>query len=187
MPLNPCGIDINTKGFHSVSAHVTRLGFFLNGQPDTPCQSSIYLSGFGNKIGLVTNPPKTNLLKLEHINLVDNEVGMSVRQGYGGANSANITTIIENSIIATAARSDCDYCYGTSLTNCAGARGLRYASSTFNGKTLVNGENPNVEQVDSPSAYDSKLFLFNVEFQNFKSAHTANLLTCTGKVFDINS
>lgn len=188
IPLNPCSIDTSVKGFSSNTASVSRVGFFLNGQPDTPCQSISYLYGFNNKIGLITNPPKTNLLKLSGLYLSDNELGASVRQGYGRANSANITTIIENSIISTAVRSDCTYCYGALLTNCAAARGIRYASSTFNGKTLINGDNPaDIDQIDSPSAYDSKLFLFSVEFKNFKSNHTGNISTCNGKVFEINS
>jgi len=187
--LHDCRFDPSTDSFYNNVAAVCQVGFFLNGQQNVTeaCQWSSGISGYNNKVGLVANPFNTTMLKLHNVSMADCELGMSVRQGYGKNNSANITTIIEASEISTASRPNCSYCYGAQATNCAGARAIRHGPSTYEGKSVRNGDiTGNMESINSPSAYDSKLLLFNVDFRNFKAENIGNLATCNGKLFEIH-
>lgn len=125
----------------------------------------------------------TRLLRLTQVNLVDNELSISVKQGYAGRNSANITTIVSQSSIRVASRPDCDYCYGNSLTSCSNGVGIKYGSTTLSG-----GRSGNADQVDSPPAYDTKLFVINSRFNGFQSSYSGNLSGCReNKVFQVDS
>lgn len=184
--LNPCtGVTIANNGVNDLRVSAARIGILLVGQANTACQEMSNMYVYNSQIGIVANPPTTNLLRLKNFFLIDNQLGLSVRQGFGSKNSANITTILDGGKIELRARPGCDYCYGSTLVNCTGSRGIRYGSSTFNGNTITNGTNSNPDSIDSPSAYDSKLLIIGVEMLNFKTAAgTGNLLTCSNsKVF----
>lgn len=136
IPFNPCEVNSSLNGFENNTVGVAQVGVYFNGQNESSCQSASYVYGFNNKMGIIANPINTTYLKLSHIYLADNELGVSVRPAYTRKNSANITTVIENSIISTASRSDCTYCYGNQSTNCTAARAIRHGPSTYNGSHL---------------------------------------------------
>lgn len=165
LPLSPCDkISSTSSGFGMNLAAVTQIGFMLNGQPNQTCQGISNLYAFNNKIGIMTNPPDTQYLQLDSVALSDNQLAISLKQGFGRPNSGNITTVVSNSWIAAASRAGCNYCYGANAINCTGNKGIRYGSTTSKGRTTNDTFGSDLDFIDSPSVLDSKLFVKNVVF-----------------------
>lgn len=70
--------------------------------------------------------------------------------------------------------------------NCTSLRGIRFGSTTVNGKDIRQGTK-NFDAIESPPAYDPKFILNNVTFAGFKQTYSGNLSACSGnKLFAIH-
>jgi hypothetical protein len=122
------------------------------------------------------------LLQYQNFMLADNGRGMGLRHGYGIYNGDNNTAILKDTWISAASRPNCNYCYGTGATDCSGNYALRMMATTVNGETMPDKFGTNFDVICRQEAYDSKAFLINVTFDNYRQTYTGNFSGCSNNV-----
>ena len=82
------------------------------------------------------------------------------------------TAFFEDSWISAVARPSCVECYQTGANNCANISAVRMLVVTVSGQRLPYKFGANFDGVYSDGAFDSKAFLKNVTFHNYKQTYT---------------
>lgn len=111
--------------------------------------------------------------------LADNQRGISLRNGHTILD--NNTAIMNNSWISTVSRPTCDYCYGSSAIPCTGTEALRLLVTSGGGSALYYGDG-----VSQGAAFDSKAFIFNTAFENYKTTYSGQPSCSNNVVFKPN-
>lgn len=169
----PCTYSGNLTRFINNEVGSSKVGFLYNwvgGQGN--CVNASKLTAYSCELGFMANPPSTSLLKYDQFTLADNARSLGLKHGFGALLHENLTALFTNSWVSALARPSCAYCYGDAATDCLNNEGVRMMVSTSNGETLLNGYDYNFDHIDKLAGLDSKAFLINVTFDNFRQNYS---------------
>jgi len=158
-----------------------QIGFILNtiGQD---CQAFSYAKAFACKIGQISGPMGVTTLILNHFLMVDN--GRSVTLKFGDSEGrTNHTAYLYNSYISAVSRPTCAECYGPTATLCSGIHGMRMLVPSANGESTPKKFNSGFDVVCKQPVYDSKSFIVNVTFDNFRQTYPGVIASVCGSNF----
>ena len=186
LPFIPCNYFGDNVRLYNNEAGSCKTGFLFNWPTSGggACASATNITAYTCGVGFIGNPPSTNLLNYSRFVMADNERALGLRHGFGTLNHDNNTALFTNSWISALARPSCTYCYGDLATDCINNEGIRMMVSTSNGQWI----SPNLasfdegfDRVDKIAGLDSKAFLINVTFDNFRQTYTG-LVGCGSNV-----
>jgi len=180
-PHTPCQfLGQATQGFIDNTASSCSIGFMMNTAPNQDCLGGERLKGYANTIGFLTGTPGPSTLQYQGMMFADNGRGMGLRHG---KESDHNTGILKDSWISGLARPSCNYCYGPTATLCSNNHALRMMTSTVNGEKFPDKFGPGFDVVCKQESFDSKAFLINVTFDNYRQTYTgAGLTSCRNNV-----
>lgn len=102
--------------------------------------------------------------------MADNGRGATLKVGASEGKN-NHTAYFSNSYITPVSRPNCSYCYGSGATSCVNNIGLRMFTASANGEVMPGKFGSGFDVVCKQPVYDSKAFLTNVIFDNFKQSY----------------
>jgi hypothetical protein len=168
LPHTPCSYLDDATRFVSNTAGSCAVGFAFNAGTES-CLSAQLITAYNCKIGFIANPPSTNIIKYSQFVLADNGRAMGLRNGFSA--SDDNTALLTNSWISAIARPSCDYCYGDLATDCTDNEGVRLMVSTVVASTYPSVYGNSLDAILKYAAFDSKAFLTNVTFDNFRQSY----------------
>ena len=185
-PYVPCSYAGNNTRFINNEAGSCKVGFLLSwpNSGQSGCASFSKLTAYSCDLGLMGNPANTNVLNYSQLTLADNGRALGLKHGFGTLNHDNNTGLLANSWISALARPSCTYCYGDLATDCIDNEGVRMMVSTVDGQWITPADfnyDTNFDRIVKPAALDSKAFLTNVTFDNFRRTY-AGLSACGNNV-----
>lgn len=178
-PHTPCELlGRADQGFIDNTAGSATMGFMMNTVPGA-CLGGERLKAYATEIGFLANPPGPKMIQYQGMMFADNGRGLGLRHGTSGDNN---TAILKDSWVSGLARPNCNYCYGSTATDCHGNHALRLLVSA-NGEHFPDKFSTSFDVVCNLEAFDSKAFLYNVTFDNYKQSYTGTgLSTCGNNV-----
>lgn len=184
LPYTDCDYTDNQTRFYPNAAGTTDVGFLLVGATG-PCVHIKGLQAYSSEIGVIARPT-TSLLRYSELMLADNGRGISLRNGYTILD--NSTVIVNNTWISAVTRPTCDYCYGPTATLCNSTEALRLLVTTVPATSIQSYPTNYGKNYDSvrQAGFDSKAFLINVIFENYRQAYTSQASCSNNVVFKPN-
>lgn len=183
LPFTPCEYTDNQTRFTDNVASSARVGFILT-NPQGGCALGRRLKAFASGVGLVAYPTNS-LVKYSEFMFADNNRSLSLRQAFTILDDNNVT--LNNSWFSALSRPTCDYCYGPTATHCNGTEGLRLLVTTGQaGVSYPTSYGPGIDGVSRQAAFDSKAFITNVLFENFKQSYVTQPSCGNNVVFKPN-
>ena len=105
--------------------------------------------------------------------MADNGRGVTLKNGASEGTSSH-SAYLYNSYITAVSRPNCAECYGPGATDCSSNLGMRMYTVSNNGEHLPGKFGTNFDVICKQPVYDSKSFLFNVTFDNFRSVYSGS-------------
>lgn len=174
-PFNKCGEE-ETNPLALNTASSAKIGFILNTIEDS-CQSFSYAKAFACTIGQICNPPGITTIKFDRFIMVDNGRSITLKLG-GLEGQSNFTAFLHNSFISALSRPNCAECYGPTATACTGRIGMRLLTASNNGERLPSKFGPGFDVICRQPLFDSKTFIVNTTFDNFRQSYTGAAAAC---------
>lgn len=182
LPFTPCEfLDQSAVGFFDNTAGTCIIGTTFN-VVSGACIGGKGVKGYANSIGYLASPPGPMTLDYRNFMLADNGRAMGLRHGHGGFNGDNNTAFWRDSWVSAASRPKCNYCYGAGATDCQNNLALRMMVTTINGETMPDKFGTGFDTICRQEAFDSKAFLINVTFDNYRVTYTGNLTSCANNL-----
>jgi hypothetical protein len=119
-------------------------------------------------------------LTFDHFIMADNIRSISLKHG-DGEGRTNHTAYLYNSYVTAVSRPTCAECYGPTATTCSDTHGMRMYVPSANGEQTPKKFNSGFDVICKQPVYDSKSFLVNNTFDNFKQTYSGVIASlCSG-------
>lgn len=172
---------METNPFANNTVGSAQIGFILNTN-NQDCQAFSYAKAYACKIGQICASMGVSTLIFNQFLMVDN--GRSVTLKFGdGEGRTNHTAFLYNSYISAVSRPTCAECYGPTATDCSGTHGMRMLVPSANGEKTPKKFNSGFDVVCKQPVYDSKSFLVNVTFDNYRQTYSTPIDSVCGSNF----
>lgn len=180
VPLSPCGVvatEYENNPFANNTAGATKIGFILNTNGQS-CQTFSYAKAFGTQIGQICGSPGILTVKFSHFIMIDNGRGVTLKLG-ASEGGHDHTAYLYNSYIGAVSRSSCAECYGASALSCSNTHGMRMFTASANGEVMPQKFGTGFDVICKQPVFDSKSFIYNVEFNNFRQSYSGAAASCS--------
>lgn len=178
LPYIPCDevddIDVSENTVGSAKA-----GFIFNKVSGT-CMAAKGIKAYACNIGQIASSPGTEEILYKNFMITDCERAVTLRFGKEGDDR---TAYFRDSYIAQISRPSCTDCYGSSTIDCSSNFGLQMLAVTVNGESLPDKFGTGFDVICKQETFDSKAFLFNVQFHNFRDTYEELPQCFSNKVF----
>lgn len=135
---------------------------------------------FACTVGFITNSPGTTQVQYSNFVMADNKLGLSLRFGLAGTDR---TATISNSYFAAISRPNCNECYGSQGIKCTWNQAIRLLAVTVNGEHYPTSFGTKFDGLCKEEVLDSKSFLYNVTFQNYRRVYSEpHLASCSNSI-----
>ena len=176
VPMIRCDM-FETNPIANNTAGSTQIGFIINTNGQQ-CQAFSYAKSFATNIGNICGSPGISMIKFDHFIMADNRRGVTLKHG-ASEGGHDHSAYLYNSYITAISRPSCAECYGSSATKCTWGTGMRMFTASANGEVLPAKFGSSFDVVCKQPVYDSKSFLENVTFDNFRQTYTGAVSACS--------
>jgi hypothetical protein len=176
VPFASCG-DFEANPIANNTAGATKIGFIIN-TIDEQCQAFSYAKAFASQIGQICGPPGISSIRFDHFLMADNQRSITLKLGDHEGRTDH-SAYLFNSYVSAISRPNCSECYGSSATICSDNHGLRLFTASANGEVLPVKFGTGFDVVCKQPVYDSKSFLENCTFDNFRQTYTGSVAGCS--------
>lgn len=112
--------------------------------------------------------------------MADNVRGITLKHGASEGGNDH-TAYLYNSYVNAISRPTCDYCYGSGAIQCSGTHGMRLFTASANGEVMPAKFGHGFDVICKQPVYDSKAFLYDCTFENFRQTYTESTIAqCSG-------
>jgi hypothetical protein len=178
VPFQACG-DFEANPIANNTAGSCDIGNIINTN-GAQCQAFSYAKAFACNIGQICGSPGISEIRLDHFIMADNVRGITLKHGASEGGSDHTASLF-NSYVTAISRPTCDYCYGSSATICTDVHGMRLFTASANGEVMPAKFGHGFDVICKQPVYDSKAFLENCTFDNFRQSYTQSALSmCSG-------
>ena len=167
----PCD-RIDEYAFAGNTAGSTSTAFIFQKVSGT-CQAAAGIRAYASGIGQIASSVSTKELMFDNFIIADSGRGATLRFGHGGRrNNEDFTGHLKNSYITAISRPSCTQCYGTGAIDCTDNFALRLLAVTVNGESLPDKFGNGFDVICKNEQFDSKAFLDNVTFANYRNTYS---------------
>lgn len=161
-------------------------GFLLDrGVVTDTCIGFKGLKAYACRVGQIANPPGTAELHYSNYIMADNKLGLSLRFGLGGTDR---TATVSNSYFTAISRPNCLECYSSLRTSCSWNQAIKLLAVTVNGERYPTAFGTGFDGLCKEEALDSKAFLTNVIFDNYRRTYAEGALAgCSNNILFRNN
>lgn len=112
--------------------------------------------------------------------MADNVRSVTLKSG-DGEGRTNHSAYLYNSYISAVSRPTCAECYGPAATTCTDTHGMRMFVPSANGEQTPKKFNSGFDVICKQPVYDSKSFLVNNTFDNYRQNYTGVISSLCSK------
>ena len=175
---NPCD-DIDNSPYEDNTVGSASAGWIFQ-KAQSSCSAFSGAKAYGCGIGQIASSPATEGILFKNFMIADSGRAVTLRFGKEGDDR---TARFEDSWISAVSRPDCTECYEPEATDCSSNFAVRMLAVTVNGESLPDKFGTGFDVICKQETYDSKAFLSNVTFHNYKQNYSeAALANCGGNV-----
>ena len=129
---------------------------------------------YAAKVGHISSPPGTAQLQISNYIIADSQRGLSLRFGLEGNDRS---AFFSNSYVTQLSRPNCTICYGAGKIDCSGNEAVRMLAVTINGESYPKSFTSAYDGLCKQETFDSKAFLTNVVFDNYRQTYSDSALS----------